>query len=139
MANKASKSTATEPSIVVFNDVATAKYEKLYQALYTKTNEQHPYEIVNGTTDVKPTPEDTKMDDSRRRGRTEEPKGFKLEFFFDSNPYSKYTVLTKSYHNIVEGDPLLEKSIRELGDISETTMAGALATAEGTKSLNSRV
>ena len=43
---------------------------------------------------------------------TEEPKGFKLELSFDSNPYFKYTVLTKSYHNIVEGDPLLEKSIR---------------------------
>lgn len=29
--------------------------------------------------------------------------------------------------------------VRELGDISETTMAGVLATAEGTESLNTRV
>ncbi|KAG2271920.1 hypothetical protein Bca52824_066475 [Brassica carinata] len=40
------------------------------------------------------------------------PKGFKIELSFDSNPYFKYT----SYHNIAEGDPLLEKSIRSSGD-----------------------
>ncbi|KAF2559957.1 hypothetical protein F2Q68_00017672 [Brassica cretica] len=44
--------------------VLEAKYEKIYQALYIK-----PYETVNGTTDVKPTPDDKKMDDGPRRGR----------------------------------------------------------------------
>ncbi|XP_018469796.1 nucleosome assembly protein 1;1 [Raphanus sativus] len=127
--------------------VLEAKYEKLYQPLYTKR-----YEIVNGVTDVEPTPEDTKMDQGEEKTaeekgvpsfwltalknndvtseevterdeealkylkdikwcKTEEPKGFKLEFFFDSNPYFKNAVLTKSYHMIDEDDPLLEKAI----------------------------
>ncbi|VYS63947.1 unnamed protein product [Arabidopsis thaliana] len=43
--------------------------------------------------------------------KIEEPKGFKLEFFFDTNPYFKNTVLTKSYHMIDEDEPLLEKAM----------------------------
>ncbi|KAJ4851141.1 Nucleosome assembly protein 1,3 [Turnera subulata] len=43
--------------------------------------------------------------------RIEEPKGFKLEFFFDTNPYFKNTVLTKTYHMIDEDEPILEKAI----------------------------
>ncbi|RID44317.1 hypothetical protein BRARA_I01122 [Brassica rapa] len=43
--------------------------------------------------------------------RVEEPKGFKLEFFFDENPYFKNTVLTKTYHMIDEDEPILEKAI----------------------------
>ncbi|OMO91671.1 Nucleosome assembly protein (NAP) [Corchorus olitorius] len=43
--------------------------------------------------------------------RIEEPKGFKLEFFFDTNPYFKNTVLTKTYHMIDEEEPILEKAI----------------------------
>ncbi|XP_042420074.1 nucleosome assembly protein 1;2-like, partial [Zingiber officinale] len=30
--------------------------------------------------------------------RIDEPKGFKLEFFFDTNPFFKNAVLTKTYH-----------------------------------------
>ncbi|CAN6987567.1 unnamed protein product [Brassica rapa subsp. trilocularis] len=127
--------------------VLEAKYEMLYQPLYTKR-----YEIVNGVTEVETTPEDTKMDQegekpAEEKGvpsfwltalknndvtseevterdeealkylkdikwyKTEEPKGFKLEFFFDSNPYFKNAVLTKSYHMIDEDEPLLEKAI----------------------------
>ncbi|CAH8377235.1 unnamed protein product [Eruca vesicaria subsp. sativa] len=41
----------------------------------------------------------------------EEPKGFKLEFFFDQNPYFKNTLLTKTYHMIYEDEPMLEKAI----------------------------
>ncbi|XVF12122.1 hypothetical protein REPUB_Repub08aG0087200 [Reevesia pubescens] len=41
----------------------------------------------------------------------EEPKGFKLEFYFDTNPYFKNTVLTKTHHMIDEGEPILEKAI----------------------------
>uniref|UniRef100_M4CRW5 Nucleosome assembly protein n=1 Tax=Brassica campestris TaxID=3711 RepID=M4CRW5_BRACM len=43
--------------------------------------------------------------------RVEEPKGFKLEFFIDENPYFKNTVLTKTYHMIDEDEPILKKAI----------------------------
>ncbi|CAF2107204.1 unnamed protein product [Brassica napus] len=127
--------------------VLEAKYEKLYQPLYAKR-----YEIVNGTTEIELTPEDTKMDEgddktAEEKGvpsfwltalqnnevtseevtehdeealeylkdikwcKTEEPKGFKLEFLFDSNPFFKNNVLTKSYHVIDEDEPLIEKAI----------------------------
>ncbi|CAH2069684.1 unnamed protein product [Thlaspi arvense] len=124
-----------------------AKYQKLYQPLYTKR-----YEIVNGATEVEGAPEDTKMDQGEEKAaeekgvpsfwltalknndviseeiterdegalmylkdikwcKIEEPKGFKLEFFFDQNPYFKNTLLTKAYHMIDEDEPLLEKAI----------------------------
>lgn len=43
--------------------------------------------------------------------RLEDPKGFKLEFFFAPNPYFKNTVLTKTYHMIDDDEPILEKAI----------------------------
>ncbi|KAM7510831.1 hypothetical protein LguiB_009706 [Lonicera macranthoides] len=43
--------------------------------------------------------------------RIDGSKGFKLEFFFDSNPYFKNTVLTKTYHMINEDEHILENSI----------------------------
>ncbi|KAJ7979335.1 Nucleosome assembly protein [Quillaja saponaria] len=43
--------------------------------------------------------------------RIENPKGFKLEFFFDDNPYFKNSVLIKTYHMIDEDEPILEKAI----------------------------
>ncbi|KAK2983799.1 hypothetical protein RJ640_008475 [Escallonia rubra] len=43
--------------------------------------------------------------------RIDNPKGFKLEFFFDSNPYFKNSVLTKTYHMIDDDEPILEKAI----------------------------
>ncbi|GMI89419.1 NUCLEOSOME/CHROMATIN ASSEMBLY FACTOR GROUP A 02, nucleosome assembly protein 1;2 [Hibiscus trionum] len=43
--------------------------------------------------------------------RMEEPKGFKLEFYFDTNPYFKNTLLTKTYYMIDEYEHILEKSI----------------------------
>lgn len=43
--------------------------------------------------------------------RVDDPKGFKLEFFFDANPYFKNEVLTKIYHMIEEDEPILEKAI----------------------------
>ncbi|KAF7106629.1 hypothetical protein CFC21_107346 [Triticum aestivum] len=43
--------------------------------------------------------------------RIDDPKGFKLEFFFDTNPFFKNSVLTKSYHMVDEDDPILEKAI----------------------------
>ncbi|XP_072999208.1 nucleosome assembly protein 1;2-like [Typha latifolia] len=43
--------------------------------------------------------------------RIDSPKGFKLEFFFDANPYFKNSVLTKTYHMIDEDEPVLEKAL----------------------------
>jgi nucleosome assembly protein 1-like 1 len=43
--------------------------------------------------------------------RIDNPKGFKLEFYFDANPFFKNTVLTKTYHMIDEDEPILEKAI----------------------------
>ncbi|XP_071685650.1 nucleosome assembly protein 1;2-like [Rutidosis leptorrhynchoides] len=43
--------------------------------------------------------------------RIDDPKGFKLEFFFDTNPCFKNTILTKVYHMIEDDDPILEKAI----------------------------
>ncbi|WVZ18867.1 hypothetical protein V8G54_006189 [Vigna mungo] len=43
--------------------------------------------------------------------RIDNPKGFKLEFFFDTNPFFSNSVLTKTYHMIDEDEPILEKAI----------------------------
>jgi hypothetical protein len=43
--------------------------------------------------------------------RIEDPKGFKLEFFFDTNPFFKNSILSKTYHMVDEDDPILEKAI----------------------------
>ncbi|KAL2529321.1 hypothetical protein Fot_21922 [Forsythia ovata] len=43
--------------------------------------------------------------------RIDNPKGFKLEFYFDTNPYFKNSDLTKIYHMIDEDEPIMEKAI----------------------------
>uniref|UniRef100_A0A8I6WSZ7 Nucleosome assembly protein n=1 Tax=Hordeum vulgare subsp. vulgare TaxID=112509 RepID=A0A8I6WSZ7_HORVV len=43
--------------------------------------------------------------------RIDDPKGFKLEFFFHANPFLKNSVQTKTYHMVDEDDPILEKAI----------------------------
>ncbi|XP_075474665.1 nucleosome assembly protein 1;2-like [Primulina tabacum] len=43
--------------------------------------------------------------------RVDNPKGFKLEFYFDTNPFFKNSLLTKTYHMIDEDEPILEKAI----------------------------
>ncbi|XP_020225880.1 nucleosome assembly protein 1;3 isoform X2 [Cajanus cajan] len=120
-----------------------AKYQKLYQPLYTKR-----YEIVNGEVEegaVNETTPDNEEDNEKgvpafwlnamknnevlaeeiserdegalkflkdiKWSRIENPKGFKLEFFFDTNPYFTNSVLTKTYHMIDEDEPILEKAI----------------------------
>ncbi|KAL6209676.1 hypothetical protein ACLB2K_020616 [Fragaria x ananassa] len=43
--------------------------------------------------------------------RIDEPKGFKLDFFFNANPYFKNSIRTKTYHMIDDDEPILEKAI----------------------------
>lgn len=38
-------------------------------------------------------------------------RGFKLDFYFDTNPYFKNTVLSKTYHMIDDDEPILEKAV----------------------------
>ncbi|XVF25132.1 hypothetical protein REPUB_Repub13aG0187500 [Reevesia pubescens] len=125
-----------------------AKYQKLYEPLYTKR-----YEIVNGVIKVEGEKNEAVIDEEGDKGveekgvpdfwltamktndilaeeiserddgalkylkdikwcRIEDPKGFKLDFFFDSNPYFKNSVLTKTYHMVDdENEPILEKAI----------------------------
>eukprot|EP00262_Sarcandra_glabra_P000349 TRINITY_DN1040_c0_g1_i5.p1 TRINITY_DN1040_c0_g1~~TRINITY_DN1040_c0_g1_i5.p1 ORF type:complete len:380 (+),score=127.66 TRINITY_DN1040_c0_g1_i5:139-1278(+) len=125
-----------------------AKYQKLYEPLYTKR-----FDIVNGVVEVEgisneaaeETPDEEKAAEDkgvpdfwltamktnevlaeeiseRDEGalkylkdikwcRIDNPKGFKLEFFFDPNPYFKNSVLTKTYHMIDDDEPILEKAI----------------------------
>ncbi|KAK7291834.1 hypothetical protein RIF29_07290 [Crotalaria pallida] len=122
-----------------------AKYQKLYQPLYTKR-----YEIVNGVIEVEGAADETTTNTEENKvekgvpgfwlnamknnnvlaeeiserdedalkflkdikwSRIENPKGFKLEFFFDSNPYFTNSVLTKTYHMVDEDEPVLEKAI----------------------------
>ena len=37
-------------------------------------------------------------------------KGFKLEFFFDLNPYFTNSVLTKTYYMVDEDEPMLQRA-----------------------------
>ncbi|KAE9467932.1 hypothetical protein C3L33_00159, partial [Rhododendron williamsianum] len=114
-----------------------AKYQKLYEPLYSKR-----YEIVNGVVEVEGVTNEATMnqeeEDKEAGGvsltqkvpyiserdeealkylkdikwfRIDDPKGFKLEFFFDPNPFFKNSVLTKTYHMIDDDEPILEKAI----------------------------
>lgn len=124
-----------------------AKYQKLYEPLYSKR-----YEIVNGVTDVESKDEpqnDTSTDENKEEEkgvpefwltamktnevlsvqitdrdegalkylkdikwcRIDNPKGFKIDFYFDTNPFFKNSVLTKTYHMIDDNEPILERAI----------------------------
>ncbi|KAK7271976.1 hypothetical protein RJT34_28288 [Clitoria ternatea] len=123
-----------------------AKYQKLYEPLYTKR-----YEIVNGVIEVEEITNEVMSEEENKAAeekgvpnfwltalktneilaeeiterdegalkylkdikwfRIDDPKGFKLEFHFDSNPYFKNSVLTKTYHMVDDDDPILEKAI----------------------------
>ncbi|KAG0590212.1 hypothetical protein M758_1G079700 [Ceratodon purpureus] len=41
----------------------------------------------------------------------EDNKGFKLDFYFEENPYFKNTVLSKTYHMIDDDEPILERAV----------------------------
>ncbi|KAF7814117.1 nucleosome assembly protein 1;4 [Senna tora] len=123
-----------------------AKYQKLYEPLYTKR-----YEIVTGVTEVEGITNEAIKDkedkDTEEKGVPEfwltvmnsnellaeeitehdegalkylkdikcclvdKPMGFKLEFYFDTNPYFKNSVLTKTYLLIDDLDgPFLDKA-----------------------------
>ncbi|KAL0905943.1 hypothetical protein M5K25_024396 [Dendrobium thyrsiflorum] len=124
-----------------------AKYQRLYEPLYTKR-----FEIVNGLVEVEGVADDLEVDATEDKAyegkgvpefwltamktnevlseeiherdedalkylkdikwsKLNDPKGFKLEFFFNSNPYFKNSVLTKTYHMIDDDEPILEKAI----------------------------
>ncbi|VFQ98566.1 unnamed protein product [Cuscuta campestris] len=123
-----------------------AKYQKLYEPLYTKR-----YEIVNGIVEVEGvseasgdrgddkgteekgvpnfwlnamkmneilTEEITERDEEALKylndikwSRLDGSKGFKLEFFFDPNPFFKNTVLVKTYYMHDDDELILEKAI----------------------------
>ncbi|XP_042423755.1 nucleosome assembly protein 1;2-like [Zingiber officinale] len=73
--------------------------------------------------------------------RIVEPKGFKLEFFFEANPFFKNTLLTKTYHMIEEDEPILEKAIgTEIEWFSERCLTQKTVTKKpkkGSKDANS--
>ncbi|KAF8393614.1 hypothetical protein HHK36_021858 [Tetracentron sinense] len=124
-----------------------AKYQKLYEPLYTKRSE-----IVKGVVEVEGVTHEAAIDQEEDKAaeekgvpdfwltamktnevlaeeiserdegalkylkdikwcRIDNPKGFKLEFFFDPNPFFKNSVLTKTYHMIDDDEPILEKAI----------------------------
>uniref|UniRef100_A0ACD5T7Z1 Uncharacterized protein n=1 Tax=Avena sativa TaxID=4498 RepID=A0ACD5T7Z1_AVESA len=123
-----------------------AKYQKMYEPLYSKR-----YEVVNGVIEVEGVTKDdageAAADQKEEKGvpdfwfnamknheilaeeiqerdeealkylkdikwyRISDPKGFKLEFHFNTNPFFKNEVLTKTYHMIDEDEPILEKAI----------------------------
>nr|BAD35504.1 putative nucleosome assembly protein 1 [Oryza sativa Japonica Group]BAD35508.1 putative nucleosome assembly protein 1 [Oryza sativa Japonica Group] len=96
-----------------------AKYQKLYGPLYSKekgvpdfwlnamkNNEILAEEIHESDEEALKYLKDIKW------CRIDDPKGFKFEFFFYTNPFFKNQVLTKTYHMIDEDDePILEKAI----------------------------
>ncbi|GKB83864.1 nucleosome assembly protein 1;4 [Tanacetum coccineum] len=94
------------------------------------------YDIVNGVVEVDGVKGEAATDDSAKEEeiserdeealkylkdikwyRMDDPKGFKLEFFFDTNPFFKNypffknSVLIKVFHMIDDDEPILEKAI----------------------------
>ncbi len=49
-------------------------------------------------------------DDDDEEEEEDETTGFKLTFTFKENPYFTNTVLTKTYHLLDDGEPVLERS-----------------------------
>uniref|UniRef100_I1PTK8 Nucleosome assembly protein n=1 Tax=Oryza glaberrima TaxID=4538 RepID=I1PTK8_ORYGL len=114
-----------------------AKYQKLYGPLYSKRSkivsgvlevkgeaEEReekgvPYFWINAMKNNEILAEEIHESDEEalkylkdiKWCRIDDPKGFKFEFFFDTNPF-KNQVRTKTYHMIDEDDePILEKAI----------------------------
>ncbi|XP_058068457.1 nucleosome assembly protein 1;2-like [Magnolia sinica] len=78
-----------------------------------KTNEVVGEEVNDSKNDVSPTRDEGALKYLKdiKWFRINDPKGFKLKFFFDPNPYFKNTVITKTYHMIGDDEPILEKAI----------------------------
>ncbi|PKI64670.1 hypothetical protein CRG98_014937 [Punica granatum] len=74
------------------------KYQQLYQPLYAQIFEKDE-DALRYLRDI-------------RWSKTDNPKGFKIDFFFYTNPYFKNSILTKIYHLINEEEPILEKATR---------------------------
>ncbi|KAL9245948.1 hypothetical protein vseg_019541 [Gypsophila vaccaria] len=80
-----------------------------------KTNEvlvdsiqEQDQEALKYLKDIKWCRIDVPKDDNKKGEATE---GFKLEFFFDTNPFFENSVLTKTYLMIDEDEPILERAI----------------------------
>ncbi|KAH8939502.1 hypothetical protein BDL97_15G040100 [Sphagnum fallax] len=126
-----------------------AKYQKLYEPLYSKRAE-----IVNGVLEVEPSKNEapelnaaseevgeeekgvpqfwvtamktneilamqiTERDEAALKylkdikwNNLDDNKGFLLEFYFNSNPYFKNPMLSKTYHMIEDDEPILERAV----------------------------
>ncbi|KAI3851604.1 hypothetical protein MKW92_012032 [Papaver armeniacum] len=116
--------------VEILRDIQTKMYEPLYKLRYDVVN---AVSEVDGVIKVKGVPdfwlnamkanevltwEIKERDEGPLKYlkdikwcRIEEPKGFKLDFFFDTNPYFSNTILTKTYHVIDDEEPILEKVI----------------------------
>ncbi|CAL4974429.1 unnamed protein product [Urochloa decumbens] len=140
-----SKHDELEAKFIEERAVLEAKYQKLYEPLYSKR-----YEIVSGVVELDDITksEDETPTEQKEKGvpdfwlnamknneilaeeiqkrdeealkylknitwcKIDDPKGFKIEFSFDTNnPFFKNSVLTKTYHMIDEEEPILEKAI----------------------------
>ncbi|XP_055831044.1 nucleosome assembly protein 1;4-like [Solanum dulcamara] len=112
--------------------VLEAKYEKLHDSLYTKyeivngvvevegdnmgtgdekgvpnfwLNAMKAFEIYEDEMNISPQNEEAlKFLKDIKCCRVDHPKGFKLDFFFDTNPFFKNSVLTKTCHNTINKD-----------------------------------
>lgn len=80
-----------------------------------KTNEvlaesiqEHDEEALGYLKDITWSRVEVPKDDDALKG--DASKGFKLDFFFNPNPYFKNSILTKTYYMIDEEEPILEKA-----------------------------
>ncbi|KAG5591262.1 hypothetical protein H5410_041776 [Solanum commersonii] len=87
------------------NELAGDKGIPHFWLLAMKNNEIIAKEITEKDEDALQYLKDVKWN------RLDDAKGFKLEFFFDTNPYFNNNVLTKTYHMISEDEHILENAI----------------------------
>ncbi|KAH0642332.1 hypothetical protein KY290_033926 [Solanum tuberosum] len=87
------------------NELAGDKGIPHFWLLAMKNNEIIAKEITEKDEDALQYLKDVKWN------RLDDAEGFKLEFFFDTNPYFNNNVLTKTYHMISEDEHILENAI----------------------------
>lgn len=70
--------------------------------------QEHDEEALGYLKDITWSRVEVPKDDDAQKG--DASKGFKLDFFFNPNPYFKNSILTKTYYMIDEEEPILEKA-----------------------------